>query len=325
MIISPKLGIDQSCKSFDACLLCGGKNHRRKFSNDEDGFRALTEWLLGLGFQDVHVSLESTGRYGNKLAQYMVRRGNKVSVVNPKRVTHHRLAMGIRSKTDSNDAYVNANYALTHEPGPWSPPSQTMLELRDIVGQLELVKKHRAALKNRLQCGLESRYVSDKCAALIEHLDSEIDELEAKAMQLVQGEEKLNRHYVILLSVPGIGPVIALSLVAQIDFSQFRTGRDLAAFLGLSPTKNQSGTTLNRSRISNEGDTRLRALLKQGATSAKRGKFYKSFVDRLTARGKRKRTVTNAVARKMLLIAHACLRRDELFRADYVHPLAIAT
>lgn len=322
-MLLPKLGIDQSKKSFDACLLVGEKiQKRKKFSNDDNGFRALCEWLVGFNVQKVHMSVESTGRYGNKLAQFMHKGGNIVSVVNPKRVSNHRKARGIRNKTDSNDAFVNADYARVFEPGPWSPPEEHVLELRDLVGQIELLKKHRAAYKNRAQCGLESEYVMTVNLELIKHLNDLLETLEERAMAIVRSDEKLSKNYDILLSLPGIGPVIALGLVSQINFDNFRTGRDLAAFLGLSPAISQSGTTENRSYTSKEGNTKLRALLKSGAASAKRGKFYKPFINRLTLKGKKKGSIVNAIARKILLIAHACIRRGTPFSPDYEHPLA---
>jgi transposase len=323
-MILPKLGIDQSKKTFDACLLCGDRQRKRKFSNDAKGFRALTQWLIGWGVGQVHLCAESTGRYGNKLAEFMFERGHQVSIVNPARIVDHRKAKGIRHKTDEGDALIIADYARVHEPGEWQPPSQDMSELRDLVGQIELLKKHRTAYANRSQCGLESDYVLRMNLDLIAVLDRHIAVLERRAMLIIICDVKLNRWYEICDSVPGIGPVNAMALVAYIDFNQFRTGRDLAVFLGLAPKLSQSGTTENRSWVGKEGNAKLRSLLRQGALSAKRGKFYKPFVARLMNKGKVKGAATNAVARKMLLIAHACIRKDELFRADYVHPLATA-
>lgn len=318
----PKLGVDQSKKTFDACLLYGDKRRKRKFSNDLDGFRALSEWLIEFNVPQVHMSMESTGRYGNKLAQFMVAHGHRVSIVNPKRVTHHRYALGIRNKTDSNDAFVNADYARVHEPGDWQPPAPDTLELRDLVGQIQLLKKHRAAYLNRSQCGLESQYVQEMNASLIHDLTARIEALESRALAIIAKDEKRQCTYSILLTVPGIGPVIALCLVSQIDFDLFRNGRDLAAFLGLSPARKQSGVTENRSRTSKEGDTKLRALIQQGARATKRSSIFKPFINRLEAKGKKKNAITNALARKILLIAHACVRRNEPFRANYENPLA---
>jgi transposase len=99
-----KVGIDQSKKWFDACLLEGDKKPRKKkFLNTEEGFELFAKWLEELKVQKVHVSMESTGRYGNKLAAICCSHGHSVSMVNPRRVSNHRISMGIRNKTDSND------------------------------------------------------------------------------------------------------------------------------------------------------------------------------------------------------------------------------
>lgn len=320
-MVLPKLGIDQSKKYFDACLLCEGKSRKHRFSNDASGFRALSDWLLLNAAPRVHLCVEATGRYANKLVMYMHREGHAVTILNPARIAAHRRSKGWRNKTDKLDAIVIADYASANELRLWEPPTADVSKLRDIVGQIALLKKHRTAYSNRAQCGLVSDDILAVNRRLAGLLEEEMNKLELEAQAIIGSDAKLARTHAILLSVPGIGPVNALALTALIDFSLFRTGRDLAVFLGLAPKLSQSGTTEKRSKVSNEGNAALRALLKTGAAASKRG-FYKTFVKRLAQAGKEKGKVTTAVARKIILIAHACVRHNVMFDLNYVCPMA---
>lgn len=322
-MILPKLGVDQSKDWFDACLLCGNKARKKKFSNDEKGFRALSEWLIARGITKVHMSMEATGRYGNKLATYMHDGGHQVSVVNPRWVSDHRDAMGKRNKTDSEDAFVNADYARCHEPTAWTPKTPLYLELGDIFGEMLLLKKALTAFKNRGQCGLESAYVKQVNATVVAELERQLEGLERQAEDLVSADPRLRFNFDILDSVPGIGKEIAFGLVAKVDFSEFPHGRHLAAFVGTSSKEWQSGKTKRRGKQSKEGNGQLRALLRMGAMAATYTcPLYIEFAERLRKKGLREGQIINAVARKMLLIAHALFRRQELFNSCYVNPLA---
>jgi transposase len=324
-MVLPNLGIDQSKKYFDACLLCGDKMTRRRFANTETGFCALSIWLVTHQISKVHLCVESTGRYANGIATYMHSEGHRVSFVNAKRIVAHRVAKGWKNKTDKQDSLVIADYlrANAEQLPVWEPPAQHILELRDIVGQITMLKKHRTSYSNRAGSGLVDEEILDMNRKYAGQAEADCNRLESRAISIVRSDKKLARIYEILVTVPGIGVVNALLLTALIDFGAFRTGRDLAVFLGLAAKVSESGTTEKRSKVSKEGNAELRASLKMGARSAKRG-FYSKFAERLKRSGKGKNSVTNAVARKMILVAHACVRNDVLFQADYVHPLATA-
>lgn len=324
-MILPKLGIDQSKNWFDACLLCGQKARKKKFTNDEKGFRALSQWLVAQGVSKIHVSMEATGRYGNALATHMYEEGHKVSVVNPRWVSDHRDAMGKRNKTDSADSFVNADYARCHEPRAWKPKSQIYQELCDLSGEMALVKKTLVSFKNRGQCGLVSAYARTVNETVVALLQEQLKALKAKADEVLAGDPQATVNFRIFDSVPGMGEEIALGLVANVDFSQFPGGRQLAVFLGQSSKEWQSGTKKRRGKQLKEGNGQLRAMLRMGAMSATyTHPLYIEFADRLRKKGLREGQIITAVARKMLLIAHALYRKQQLFDLSYAHPLAKA-
>jgi transposase len=325
-MIFPKLGNDVSKRSFDACLLIDNKPKKRKFDNSESGFSALSQWLSGHDVTRVHACMEATGRYGDKLAAYLYDQGHKVSVINPKRIKNHAAALGKLNKTDATDAYVIAHYAQCHDPHDWQPKPDIQLELSDTVGQMALLKKAIVAFENRGQCGLVSASIAATNDTTLVFLRKQLDELQNRAAELLEQDAQLKKNAEILDSVPGMGPVIALALVAKIDFTRFQNGRELACVLGISPRVWQSGETIRRrGKITKAGDDQLRALLRCGAMSdTYTCPLYIQFADRLRQKGLREGQVIAAVARKMILTAHALVRKQQLFDACYIHPLAKA-
>ena len=126
-----------------------------------------------------------------------------------------------------------------------------------------------------------------------------------------------------LATIPGIGPVGATALAASVtDPHQFRSGREFAAWLGLTPRQKSSGGKERLGRITKMGDRYLRQLLVIGATSMiRRAKQKPDTVDpRIVALLARKpaRVASVAMANKMARIAWAVMTRDQVYRAHHV-------
>jgi transposase len=324
-MIVPKLGIDIAKKNFVVCLIGEKKQRKYSFLNDADGFPELSNWLNSKGIAKVHACMEATGRYGEKLAAYLHSQGHKVSIINPKFVKRHGEALNKQNKTDPNDAYVIAHYAQCFEPHEWQPRSVIQNELLDVVGQIALVKKTRAAFLNRGKCGLRSMDVLKVNEELIASLTKELLKLEKLKDALLAKDTKLKKTADIVDSTPGIGQEIAAAMAVKIDFAKFRNGRQLACYLGLSPREWQSGEQKRRGKQTKAGDDQLRALLRMGAMSATyTNPLYIEFAERLRQKGLKEGQILTAVARKMVMIAHALVRKQQLFDSCYVHSLTKA-
>lgn len=131
-----------------------------------------------------------------------------------------------------------------------------------------------------------------------------------------------------LSTIPGIGPVGATALAASVaDPEQFRSGREFAAWLGLTPSQNSSGGKDRLGRITKMGDRYLRKLLVVGATSLIRGAKYKPETadPRLVALLARKpvRVASVAMANKMARVVWAVMVRGEVYQARHVPHLAM--
>src|SRR5271157_2998296 len=149
----------------------------------------------------------------------------------------------------------------------------------------------------------------------IADLDARIKDIEVK----LTAAHKANAVSQRLATIPGVGPVTALTLAIEIDPAAFESGRHLAAWPGLTPTEHSTGGKQRMGGISRAGNERLRVLLVTGATSvinaAKKpgSKLMTEWLRALLLRKPRK-VVAVALANKMARVAWALMTRGEVYR-----------
>jgi transposase len=153
----------------------------------------------------------------------------------------------------------------------------------------------------------------------VAHLDDRLKELETRLLAM----HRANAISQLLATIPGIGPIIALTLAVEIDPKAFQSGRHLAAWLGLTPREHSTGGKQRLGGISRAGHERLRSLLVAGATAVVRhasradSKLATAWLRQLLSRKPRKLAAV-ALANKMARIAWAVMTSGEVYR----HPTA---
>ena len=110
-------------------------------------------WLLKHGGKGCAVCLETTGRYGEAVAEALYAAGFRVSVVNPARIRGYADAQLRRNKTDKLDAQLIADFCRTQQPEPWTPPDPELRQLQALVRHLTALEETRQQLTNRLRDG----------------------------------------------------------------------------------------------------------------------------------------------------------------------------
>jgi transposase len=278
----------------------------RVFDNTASGHKALIAWLRRRKAR-VRVSLEATGVYSLDLALALDRAdGIEVAVLNPKVI--HRFAQTLRrSKTDSADAQVLAEYSARMPFTPWCAPGLSGLELRAISRHIQSLVVEHVRQNNRLHAA-ESSASTPRCLVndlkrSMASLQLRIARLRGEALDLVRRDEVLQERFELLIEIPGIAAISALQLLGELaPLSPEMSVRQWVAHSGLDPAHRESGTSVHKpSRISRAGNRHLRSALYMPALVAvRRDPHLKAFYEVLLSRHKAKLQALIAVARKLL-------------------------
>lgn len=306
------LGIDVAKKKLDVALMFNGKTLGRKFDNSMKGFKLLQGWLMSLHIEQVHACLEATGSYGEAVAEFLYEKKHRVSVVNPLRIKGYASSDLQRNKTDPADARTIADFCLVKDPEEWHPLPAEVKDLQALTRRIESLGKMLAAEKNRLEGA--SREVRPSVKRMIETLETEIKNVKRLIKDHMDNHPDLKQQNDLLRSIPGIGEGTGPLLLSEMEIRQFTSGRAVAAFAGLTPRKDQSGTSLNRTRLSKVGNGRIRkALYFPAMVAMKHNQTIKQFASRLSEKGKTPKQVICAVMRKLLHIAFGVIKHNRPF------------
>jgi transposase len=310
------LGIDIAKASFNVTLLGGQQPFQGKFDNNEDGFSKLRRWLKKRKAKQVHACLEATGQYWEALALFLHKEGQRVSVVNPKLIKRHAQSIMQRNKTDRQDAATIADYCLRQTPDLWSPPPMANRRLRTMVRHLQMLKASRTRETNRLKSNISEPTVQQLIEEHLTFLDQQIAALQQEIADHIDQHPQLKEDKELLTSIPGIADTTAALFLAEVpDVSRFQQASQLAAFAGLTPAQQQSGSSVRRpGRLVKWGNAHLRAAFYMPALSAHRfNPLVAALRTRLLARGKSKMTVVVACMRKLLHLAYGVLKTRKPF------------
>ena len=321
------LGLDVSKLKVDVCvLLPNGDKTRRKISNSHAGCVELLQWLRCFDLSQIHACLEPTGNYSKPLAYFLVDAGIKVSLVNSYAVKNHGRSKKFRSKSDRIDAFLLADYGAKHQPPVWTPPSKTRVELQEIQHRLASIDEAIRQEENRLEAGIDCVQVREDVEESLGRLYVRRKKLETVASNLVRLDERLAANFAILNSIVGLGEKSVLRLLACVHFENFENGRQVGCFSGLTPRTFESGTSIHaKPKISRFGSAELRgALYFPAMTAMQHNPQLRHFAERLKAQNKPSKVVICAVMRKLLVLAHALVRKQEVYSPDYQSPLAVS-
>lgn len=302
-------GIEVSAQELVVALTGkSGEAVLRRFANTAAGHQQLLRTLTRVGTGVVRVVLEATGLYGLDVALLLsAQEGIAVMVANPRAVRHFARAMMQRSKNDQLDAVVLWEFAARMPFTAWTRPESNTLALWAIARRLEALTKQCTAEKNRRHAVGVSQALPEcvrrSIARTLRFLQREIKQLRAEALRCIAVDARLQQRFDLLLSVPGIGEVSAMQILAELLLlPEDRDVRQWVAYAGLDPREYSSGISLRKyTRISKVGNRHLRnALYMPALVACRREPHLRGFYQHLLARGKKKKAALMAVARKLL-------------------------
>lgn len=254
------------------------------------------------------VVLEATGGRERPLVAALRAAELPVAVVNPRQVRDFAKATGRLAKTDALDARVLAHFAEAVQPPPRSGPDAPTQELQGLLTRRRQVLEMLTAEKNRL--GTATGPVRRHIEKHIQWLEEERQELDTDLAQAIQADPAWRAKETLLRSVPGVGPVLTVTLLAHLPELGTLDRKQIAALVGVAPLNRDSGTWHGKRSVWG-GRAPVRAHLYMGALTASRhNPALRTFYERLVHAGKPKKVALTACMHKLLGILNAIVRTE---------------
>ena len=253
------------------------------------------------------VALEATGGFEMLAAAGLSSAGFAVLVVNPAQVRAYANAIGRRAKTDPIDAEVIAAFVAATKPEIRPLRDAETQALSALVDRRRQIVQMIVAEQNRLRMVVETQ-AQKSIKRLLAALRRELDSLDADLDEHIRKSPLWRVRERLLVSVPGVGPATARTLLAEMPELGGLDRRQIAALAGLAPWTRQSGQWRGKSFIGG-GRGKVRAALFMAALVASRhNPILKAFRDRLVAAGKPRIVAIVATMRKLLTILNAIIK-----------------
>ena len=302
------VGIDVSKETLDVAIY----EHEMAWQcgHDDVAIGGLVDLLAPMSPQ--LIVLEATGGLEMDVTLGIIEAGLPVAVVNPTRVREFAKAIGQYAKTDRIDAQLIAHFAYKVRPAEASRKSQKQSLLSALIRRRQQVIQTVTAEKNRLDTTHER--LRERVKAHISWLEDELEELFKQICEVIQADPVWKEKEQILQSVPGIGPVTAATLLAELPELGTVSRQKVASLAGVAPFNRDSGRKRGKRRTFG-GRSQVRRTLYMAALSASRtNPVIKRFYERLLAKGKLKKVALTACMRKLLSIVNTMLLRMEPWR-----------
>lgn len=285
--------------------------HSLRVANDAPGLKRLKRELAR--YETLLVVLEATGKYHRLAQRHLHAAGIPVAVVNPLRSRLFAEAKGALAKTD---ARLLAVMAETFAPRATPPLPQAVEELQEIVRARTAAVADRTALLNQ-RAEARVRLLKVELGRRIAALERSIARLESAMQDVVASDPVLARRLEILLSIPGIGPVAALGLMAGLaEELGACSSKQIAMLSGLAPVACDSGDRTGQRHIRG-GRGQVRTAVYFAALSAARyNAGLRGVYQRLIATGKPPKVALVAIMRKLVILANTLVREDRLWRPN---------
>jgi len=303
-VVSPLfVGIDVAKDKLDLARSDSGE--LLTFTNDDRGIRAIVELLQAA--RPTCIVVESTGGLERPLLEALLDADLPVALVNPGRVRHFAIGIGVLAKTDPIDASVLMKFAQLAEPRLAQKRTQNQAELDELITCRRQLTAARTAQANA-RLTTRSTDAQKSIDAILKALDKQIELLDQKIRKLIDSDDDFKHLDRLLRSVPGVGPVLSATLVAELRELGTTDRRQIGALVGVAPFNCDSGKFAGQRSI-HGGRTSVRCVLYMATLAAIRfNPVLRPFADRLRKTGKRAKVIIVACMRKLLILLNAMIR-----------------
>lgn len=289
------------------------------------GLKALVRKLRKLA--PTLVVLEATGGYEIPVLAALCDAELPVSLVQPQRVRQYAQSQGILAKTDALDAQVLAKYATQLEGALRVYPDETQRALMVLVHRYRQLTEMLVSERQRLaqQALLRRSPIADELAETIAYLEAKRKETERQLHTHVAAHPRWDAAHQLLRSIPGVGFMTAVTLLAYLSELGTLDRRAIAALVGVAPMARDSGRHRGQRRIVG-GRAIIRPLLYMAVLSWTRNPkgagVLAAHFQQLRARGKVFKVAAVACMRRLITIANAILRTKQPWQPYLAAPTA---
>jgi len=333
----PWIGMDVHKENFSAALYVdprpGAPDLKsmptKGFKRDAHGVSSCMEWAENLlarrrpGSPAPRVCMEATGRYSIDLAREILRQRPEwePAIANPRFVKKHGESMGQRCKSDKADARVCACFGAERQPLAYRPLQPAFQELQELARERKSIVEQRTSLGNRMADTGVSKIVCKSQKQLMKQYDKLVEKLDAAITEAMENIPALNADAQAVTQIPGVAKVVSAVTMSELgDLRNFRCSRSISAAAGVNPRVVESGKSKGKTRMSKQGNGRVRAVLYCAAMACLKTKddhCLKRFYNRLVSGGKTHMQALGALMRKIIVLMRALVISGKPFDPDY--------
>ncbi len=333
MLLKYSVGLDVSSKKIDACISIINEVQKvtvkstKVISNTLKGFKDLDSWIKKhQKDKDIplFICMEATGVYHELCALYLYEKKFTVSVILPNKANKYLQAIGLKSKNDTIDAKGLAQMGAEQNLKEWQPMGRYFYELRTYTRQYQNLQENKTAINNQIHALELTMYQSKKVLGqlrkVIKLFDEQLKELTKLIAKHITNNIDVSQKVKNICKVKGLATLTVATILAETNgFELFENYKQLVSFSGYDVVERQSGTRQGKTKISKQGNSRIRRALFMPAFSAVTWK-QKPFID-LYNRTFEKHGVKMksyvAVQKKLLIIIYALWKSGEAFDENH--------
>jgi transposase len=325
------VGIDIASATFTAAVGRMGDKWQivvrpGEFGNAYDSFPQFLTWLQqhGVTPEKAIVCMEATGVYGEVLAHYLAAHHYRLAIEPPLKVKRAFAPAGHKSDPVDSCQISEYAYRFFDELTLWKPRSEVLEQIQILLTVREELTVERTGHTNALKA-LQRKVVHAPLAeethqTTLNQLKEHILALEKEIKRLIDEDPTFRQVVLLLMSIPGVGMLLAAHMLIVIySATQPLSPKALAAFIGICPYENSSGSSINHPPTSRHyGPSAIRKLLFLASLSVRtHNQRFKQYFLRKSKEGKPAQLIINNIANKLLKIMCAVVRSNTAFIDDY--------
>ncbi|HDZ36819.1 MAG TPA: IS110 family transposase [Marinobacter sp.] len=272
--------------------------------NDNSGISKAIKELKKHG--PTRIVIEATGRLEQEFTLACAKAHLPFVVANPIHVKRFAGAIGQLAKTDTLDARLIAHYAEAIKPDLSQLKPEILQLMSDLLARRRQLLTMQTMEKNRLQ--IMPKSITSSIKPMLTLLKNQLAKVDEKLSKLIDSCDHYRTRSAIIQSMPGVGQVVAISLISNMPELGYLTNKQAAALIGVAPINRESGSYQGQRRIRG-GRPQIRTVMYMAMMSGIQcNPVFKDLYQRLIASGKAKKTALIACVRKMVVILNSMVR-----------------